>query len=97
MSIVRNQKAKPESALARGQKSLCAVSIGIHITLVMPLEKGLQLVRILDDAMMVDGGWYGLGPGIRYGLVKQLGETKLIRINEDQITAATKPNGEVMP
>lgn len=44
-------RAARKSATKSG--SLCVVEIGVHVTLALPLEQGLQLVRLLGGATPV--------------------------------------------
>jgi hypothetical protein len=64
--------------------SLCVVNIGAHLSAVMPLRKGLDLLEIMAGATIVERNW-GIGDRDEYFERKQIGPTELKMIDADQL------------
>lgn len=63
--------------------NVCIVHVGAHLSVAMPLESGLQLVRIMAGAMVVENKFNARSE--EYFESNQIGETVLVVIKADQI------------
>ena len=66
--------------------NVCIVHIGVHLSATMPLEEGLQLVRIMASAKIVERDFTGHHRGEKYYETEQVGATELQIVEADQIT-----------
>lgn len=67
--------------------NVCIVHIGVHLSATMPLESGLQLVRIMAGAKIVERDFTNRHPsGEKYYEREQVGATELQIVEADQVT-----------
>lgn len=91
MSAATITPTKPARA-ARKAGGLCVVHLGVHFSAAMPIESGVQLMRIMASAKMVERD-FGSHSRDRYVEREQAGATEMILVAADQVTPmrSTKP------
>jgi hypothetical protein len=72
--------------------ALCVVTINGYLSLAMPVDKGLALVRLLSGVLEVDRVWESGVPGREeYSAREQGTHAELVTISGDQIVKRVAP------
>lgn len=70
--------------------SLCVVNIGFHVELLMPVNKGLELVKLLQSSVVVKTDYTGRG-ATTYYVAQGVPEVMCSTIRAEQVRRPTDP------